>query len=113
MLADAACAAHQMSTDQKYVEDKERILDALDALIQLREAYKDVVAIPEVVTLHDITEYRLETASGVKLFKDMFDRETAQHVLDYFNGADYIAPEDFENTIVCAIQEHRQHKKKK
>lgn len=101
-----------MYTPEQHNEDKERILQALDALVQLREAYKDVVAIPEVVTLHDITEYRLVFGDAViRKFKDVFDKRDAEVVLDYFNGTDYITPESFENTIVCAINERKQKPK--
>jgi hypothetical protein len=98
-----------MYTPEQHNEDKERILQALDALIELRETYKDVVAIPEVVTLHDITEYRLAFGDAViRKFKDVFDKRAATTVLDYFNGTDYITPESFENTIVCALHERKQ-----
>lgn len=85
--------------------DKERILRALDVLNELRKKYQDVVAIPEVVTLHDITEYRLDTSRGPREFKQIYDRKTAVAVLEYFAGNDYISPEHFENTIVYALQE--------
>ncbi len=101
-----------MYTNNEHIEDKDRILEALDALVRLREQYKDVVAIPEVVTLHDITEYHIESSSGVKPFKQVFSRKVAEHALNYFNGTDYITPESFENTLICAIQDHRQQKKK-
>jgi hypothetical protein len=99
-----------MYTAENHVADKARILEALDAILSVREAYKDVVAIPEVVTLHDITEYRLDTYKGAKQFKELFDKDTAASVLHYFNGNDYITPESFENTVVCALNA-RQTKK--
>lgn len=93
-----------MYTPEQHHEDKERILKALDALIELRDEYKDVIAIPEVVTLHDITEYRLALNDTViRPFKDVFNRSAAETVLNYFNGTDYITPESFENTIVYAL----------
>ena len=91
--------------DSSYEEDRERILIALDMLAELRAKYKDVIAIPEVVTLHDITEYRLDTSRGPREFKQVYDRKTAVAVLEYFAGNDYISPEQFESTIVCALQE--------
>lgn len=100
-----------MYTTEQHHEDKERILKALDALIELREEYKDVIAIPEVVTLHDITEYRLAVGDSViKVFKEVFDRDAAETVLNYFNGTDYITPESFENTIVRALNCRQSHK---
>lgn len=93
-----------MYNTEQHHEDKERILEALDALVKLRDAYRDVIAIPEVVTLHDITEYKLEMSPAViRTFKDVFDRRAAETVLHYFNGTDYITPESFENTIVQAL----------
>lgn len=85
--------------------DRERILQALDELNDLRTKYKDVIAIPEVVTLHDITDYRLDTPRGPREFKKVYDRKTAVAILEYFAGNDYISPEHFETTIVCALQD--------
>lgn len=85
--------------------DRERVLTALDELDALRTKYKDILAIPEVVTLHDITEYRLDTPRGPREFKQVYDRKTAVAILEYFAGNDYISPEQFESTIVCALQE--------
>jgi hypothetical protein len=99
-----------MYTAKEHDADKERILEALDALLELRKKYGDVVAIPEVVILHDITEYRLNDYTGIKQFKKTFDRQTAQFVLNYFNSVDYITPEIFENTVVCALQDYKTQK---
>lgn len=99
-----------MYTAKDHEADKERILEALDALNLIREQYGDVVAIPEVVVLHDITEYRLNSPRGVKQFKTIFPRQAAKFVLDYFNGVDYITPEIFENTVVCALHDYQQQK---
>lgn len=93
------------ASDSSYANDREQILAALDALAELRTRYKDVLAIPEVVTLHDITEYRLDTPRGPREFKRVYDRKTAVEVLKSFAGNDYISPEQFESTIVCALQE--------
>lgn len=115
MLLDASQPlrrGHNMYTPEQHHEDKERILKALDALVALRDEYKDVIAIPEVVTLHDITEYRLAFGNAViRTFKDVFDKNDAETVLNYFNGTDYITPESFENTIVCALNTHKQSNK--
>lgn len=103
--------SQNMYTVEQHHEDKERILKALDALIELRDEYKDVIAIPEVVTLHDITEYKLSMGESViRAFKDVFDKQAAEAVLHYFNGTDYITPENFENTIVAALNKCRQKK---
>lgn len=93
------------ANDSSFADDRERILTALDELDALRTKYKDVLAIPEVVTLHDVTDYRLDTPRGPRAFKDVYDRKTAVAILEYFAGNDYIEPEQFENTIVCALQE--------
>jgi hypothetical protein len=105
----SARTAPLLCTAEQHNEDKERILEALDAIIKIRDAYRDVIAIPEVVTLHDITEYKLETGHAViRTFKDVFDRRAAETVLDHFNGTDYITPESFENTIVHALNANGQ-----
>jgi hypothetical protein len=96
---------------EEETEDKERILQALDALQKLQQEYADVIAIPEIVTLHDITDYRLDHYRGVRQFKEMFDRAAALAVLRYFAGQDFISPEHFEHTIVCALEEHKQQSK--
>jgi hypothetical protein len=93
-------------------KDRERILTALDELNALRQKYADVIAIPEVVTLHDITEYHLDTPRGPRQFKTVYDRETAVALLQYFAGTDYISPELFEHTITCALQDHLKTKGK-
>jgi hypothetical protein len=95
---------------KEHEADRERIMTALDALNDLRERYKDVIAIPEVVALHDITEYRLDTPRGPKQFKKTYDRAAAVAVLEYFAGTDYISPELFESTIMCALQDYPHRK---
>jgi hypothetical protein len=92
-------------TDEEHDADKERILEALDKINALAAEYKGIIAIPEVVTLHDITEYRLDTPAGPKQFKVAYNRATAVAVLACFADNDYIAPEQFEYTIVCALQD--------
>jgi hypothetical protein len=87
-------------------EDRERILTALDELNALRQKYADLIAIPEVVTLHDVTEYHLDTSRGPRQIKKTYDRATAVALLQYFAGTDYISPELFEHTITCALQDH-------
>lgn len=87
--------------------DKKRILKALDEVAQLRDDYKDVIAIPEVVTLHDITEYRLDAHNGAAPFEKLFDRAAATYVLGYFRGVDFVTPEHFEHTVICALQDYK------
>ena len=93
-------------SEKTKLADKEQILTALDELNRLREKYRDVIAIPEVVTLHDITEYRLDTPRGPRQFKKAYDRNAAIAVLGYFAGTDYISPEMFETTIMCALHDY-------
>jgi restriction endonuclease Mrr len=97
-----------MYTEAQHAAAKERTLDALDAIYQIREQYKDVIAIPEVITLHDITEYRVEHEGAIRQFKTVFDKKAAEFVLDYFHGTDYLSPEIFENTILDAITAYSQ-----
>lgn len=101
-----------MYTPEEHNADKERILQALDAVLKLRDEYKDVIAIPEVITLHDITEYHIDAYNGAAPFKKIFDRSAALYVLDYFRGVDYVTPEQFENTVICALQEYNTTRKK-
>ena len=91
-------------------EDRERILTALDELNKLRAKYDDVLAIPEVVTLHDITEYHLDTPRGPRQFKAVYDRKTAVDLLKCFAGTDYITPEQFESTIMCSLNDYLKRK---
>jgi hypothetical protein len=95
----------QPYSEVEHDADKERILTALDAINALRETYKDVLVIPEVVTLHDVTEYRVDTISGPKQFKTIYSRNMAVAVLQAFASTDYIAPEQFEFTVNCALAE--------
>lgn len=94
-------------TPAEHAEDKEKILAALDAVIALREAYKDVIAIPEIVVLHDITEYRLDTPRGPLPFKKFYSRDVAVSILRQFNENNYVTPEELEMTIVVGLEEHK------
>jgi hypothetical protein len=100
-----------MYTPEEHAADKERILEALDAILKLREEYKDVIAIPEVITLHDITEYHIDAYNGAAPFKKILNRAAATYVLDYFSGVDFVTPEHFEHTIICALQDYKTRKK--
>jgi hypothetical protein len=93
--------------EEDELADKERILRALDALHALQAEYADVIAIPEIVTLHDITEYRLDDYRGIKQFKEIFDKAAAKYVLDCFAGQDFISPEYFEYTVISALEERK------
>jgi hypothetical protein len=98
-----------MLTDEQFDDaTKERTLEALDAIYQIREQYKDVIAVPEVITLQDITDYRVERDGATQKFKTAFDRKTAEFVLNYFHGTDYLTPEIFENTILDALAAYHQ-----
>lgn len=90
-------------TAQEHDIAAQKICDALDALLIIAEQYSDVIAIPEVITLHDITEYRVNSVHGPAQFKELYGKETAEHVLKCFAGAEYITPETFEDTIVRAL----------
>jgi len=96
--------------ESSFDDDRERILSALDELNELRRKHGEIIAVPEVVTLHDIAEYRLDTPHGPRVFKSIYDRDAAVAVLAYFAGTDYITPEIFESTIVCALQHYLKEK---
>ena len=98
---------HEAYTPAEHAADKEKILAALDAVIALREAYKDVIAIPEIVVLHDITEYRLDTPRGPIPFKKLYSRDVAVSILHQFSANNYVTPEELEMTIVVGLQEHK------
>lgn len=85
-----------------------KILTALDELIKIAERYQDVIAIPEIITLHDITEYRINSDRGPVQFKTLYGKNTAEHVLKTFHDTNYITPEKFEDTIVRALMHHKQ-----
>lgn len=102
----------QKNREQYTAEDHaaaaQKILTALDELIKIAERYQDVIAIPEIITLHDITEYRVNTVHGPVQFKTQYGKPTAEHVLRTFGATNYITPETFEDTIVRALAEHNQ-----
>jgi len=90
-------------SEEEYLRDKERILTALDAVAELQERFKDVIAIPEVISLHDVADYRLQTDHGVAPFHELFSRQSAAHVLHHFAQKTFITHEKFEDTIVSAL----------
>jgi hypothetical protein len=92
-------------TDDEFFKDRERVLKALDEIEAVQRKYSDVIAITDVVSLHDITEYRLSTDRGIRQFKDAYDRTMAEYVLNYFTRKS-LTPEEFEDTIVIALKHH-------
>lgn len=98
-----------MYTEADHNADKPRILAALQAVAALRNEFKDVIAIPEIVTLHDITEYQFTAETP---FKARFNRHAAQYVLAHFRGVDFITPEEFDRTVTCALQDYNPHTNK-
>ena len=98
-----------MYTEADHSADMPRILAALQAVAELRNEFKDVIALPEIVTLHDITEYQFTAETP---FKALFTRHAAQYVLDHFRGVDFITPEEFEHTVTCAMQDYNPHTNK-
>lgn len=91
-------------TAEEHAAAAKKILTALDELIKIAERYQDVIAIPEIITLHDITEYRINSVHGPVQFKTQYGKTTAEHVLKNFGAANYITPETFEDTIVRALE---------
>lgn len=89
--------------EEEYLRDKERILQALDELHALQTKYRDIIAIPEVISLHDIADYRLQTKHGIQQFQAVFSKQDAEFVLQQFAGTDIITPERFEDIIVYAL----------
>jgi hypothetical protein len=92
-------------TEQELTRVKEREFSALDELSALVAKYSDVIAIPEVVALSDILDYRIETENGVKQFKDVYDSRAAVHVINRFAHRDLLTQEKFEDTILTALGE--------
>ena len=103
-------------TAEEHDDAAQKICDALDTLMKVAEQYGDVIAIPEVITLHDIktlspshiTEYRINSSRGPVQFKTVYGKKVAEHVLKCFAGAEYITPETFEDTIVRALNNHQE-----
>lgn len=92
-------------SETEYETTRERELEALDALVSVVQKYHDVIAIPEVVAISDVLDYRLMTEHGVKQFKDRHDKQTAEYVLSRFAHRDVLTQEIFEDTIVSALSE--------
>jgi hypothetical protein len=95
-------------TAEEHAAAEQKILTALDELIKIAERYQDVIAIPEIITLHDITEYRINSVQGPVQFKTQHGKTAAEHVLQSFGAANYITPEKFEDTIVRALENYDQ-----
>jgi hypothetical protein len=62
-------------------EDKNKIDDAIAQFESLRAAYSDLVAIPEIVTLHDVCGIALDTTKGPQQVGDVCSREEIVAVL--------------------------------
>lgn len=90
---------------EDYEATQARELEALDALVDIAQKYQDVIAIPEVVAMSDILDYRLTTERGVEQFKTRHDKQTAEYVLGRFAHRDILTQELFEDTIVSALSE--------
>jgi hypothetical protein len=94
-------------TPENFESDKGRILEALDEITAIHRKYADVIAIPEIVTLHDVTDYRVETERGIVKIQEICDRNAAINILQAVCRANYITQEKFEDVIVSALQNTR------
>jgi hypothetical protein len=92
-------------SDADYTAAKERELEAIDAIVSVLERYNDVIAIPEIVAISDILDYRLTTDRGVEQFKARHGKQTAEYVLGRFAHRNILTQELFEDTIVSALSE--------
>lgn len=93
-----------MPYDEKdYLHDKERVLQALDEIHAIQNKYKDVIAIPEVVSLHDVADYRLQTDSGIRQVHTLCDKKDIEFVLQQFANTPFITPEKFEDIVVLSL----------
>lgn len=62
-------------------EDMAKMTAALTQIDQLREAYDDVIAIPEVVTLQDVMGIALDTTKGPQQVGEVCSREEIVTIL--------------------------------
>lgn len=92
---------------EDFDNDKERILDALDEVAAVQRRYIDVIAIPEVITLHDITGYRIENEHGIATIEEICDRQTAVELLHAAGSVNYVMQEKFEDAIVSKLHDIR------
>lgn len=90
-------------TAEEEAKDDRRIFEAYDALVTLQEQYKDIIAIPEVISIRDVVEYRLNTEHGIKQFKEVYSRDIAERVLRVILEKNFVTPAIIENAIVTAL----------
>lgn len=94
-------------TDEDFDTDKERILDALDAIAAVQRKYADVIVVPEVITLHDVTNYRVEDEHGIVAVEEICDRRAAIALLHAAGDVNYVTQEKFEDAIVSQLHDIR------
>lgn len=94
-----------MYTEEEQLADKERALQAFDELLALQNKYSDVIAVIDVVAVHDIAEYRISTNHGIKQIKEICDKKTIGQLLDAFANANILLPEIFEDVITRTLRE--------
>jgi len=90
-------------TPEEESEDTVALLEAYDELVKLQEKYKDIIAIPDVVSIHDITQYRLATKHGVKQFKEIYTRADAMRALHAILQKNFVTPAVIEDAIVNTL----------
>lgn len=89
--------------DDDYLKNKERILTALDEINRVQAQYRDVVAILDVITLHDIADYRVETDIGIKTVGAMYAQQDIKHILQVFADTTCLTREKFESIVVSHL----------
>lgn len=62
-------------------EDRASLTNALQYIDNLRDTFGDVIAIPEVVTLHDVCGIALDTIKGPQQVGDVCSREEIVAIL--------------------------------
>jgi hypothetical protein len=90
-------------TAEEEAEDDRRTFEAYDALVALQKEYEDIIAIPEVISIRDVVEYRLNTEHGIKQFKEVYSRNMAERVLRVISEKNFVTPAIIENAIVTVL----------
>lgn len=67
--------------DEQRAQDNAQLEDALRQLDEIREAYSDVVAIPEIITIQDVCSIALDTTKGPQQVGDVCSREEIVAIL--------------------------------
>lgn len=62
-------------------EDELKLNAAMTQIDQIRAAYGDLIAIPEIVTLHDVCGIALDTTKGPQQVGDVCSREEIVAIL--------------------------------